>query len=195
MKTTIILAAASGIVLGASGVTNDIARVGAIGKFFLLRLRLFFLADSHIDINEPVLELTTVLDGPGAYVPTSAGGNGITGMSPSPSFQITRFSLFSTVIQSTICRPVFTQTCEVMKFTSSIPVAEVVTSTVSSETKATSATEVISSSTKQVATSTSETIQSTESSGTIQIPSATASANKESDANGLWAGIALLMLL
>ncbi|CCF36558.1 hypothetical protein CH063_01520 [Colletotrichum higginsianum] len=159
MKTTIILAAASGIVLGASGVTNDIARVGAI------------------DINEPVLELTTVLDGPGAYVPTSAGGNGIT------------------VIQSTICRPVFAQTCEVMKFTSSIPVAEVVTSTVSSETKATSATEVISSSTKQVATSTSETIQSTESSGTIQIPSATASANKESDANGLWAGIALLMLL
>ncbi|KAK6213227.1 hypothetical protein QIS74_09229 [Colletotrichum tabaci] len=158
MKTTIILAAASGIVLGASGVTNDIARVGAI------------------DINEPVLELTTVLDGPGAYVPTSAGGNGIT------------------VIQSTICRPVFTQTCEVMKFTSSIPIAEI-TSVVSSETKATSVTEVISSSTKQVATSTSEIIQSTESSGTIQIPSATASANKESDANGLWAGIALLMLL
>ncbi|WQF85363.1 hypothetical protein CDEST_10377 [Colletotrichum destructivum] len=158
MKTTLILATASGIVLGASGVTNDIARVGAI------------------DINEPVLELTTVLDGPGAYVPTSAGGNGIT------------------VIQSTVCRPVITQTCEVMKFTSSIPVAEV-TSSVSSDTKATSATEVISSSTKQVATSTSETIQSTESSGTIQIPSATAFANKESDANGLWAGIALLMLL
>ncbi|TQN71749.1 hypothetical protein CSHISOI_03751 [Colletotrichum shisoi] len=158
MKTTLILAAASGIALGASGVTNDIAGVGAI------------------DINEPVLELTTIREGLGAAETTSAGGNGIT------------------VIQSTVCRPVTTQTCEVMKFTSSIPVAEV-TSTVSSETKATSATEVIPSSTKQVATSTSEIIQSTELSGTIQIPSATASANKESDSNGLWAGIALLMLL
>ncbi|TKW55294.1 hypothetical protein CTA1_1141 [Colletotrichum tanaceti] len=158
MKTTIVLAAVSGIALGASGVTNDIGRFGAI------------------DPNEPVPELTTILDGPGAYVPTSTGGNGIT------------------VIESTVCRPIFTETCEVKKFTSSIPVAEV-TSSVSSETKATSATEVIPSSTKKVATSTLEIIQSTESSGTIHIPSATASANKESDANGLWAGIALLMLL
>ncbi|KAK1976254.1 hypothetical protein LZ30DRAFT_603844 [Colletotrichum cereale] len=159
MKSTIFLAVASGIVSGVSAVNEDIIRVGDINPI------------------EPVLELTTILEGPGALIPTSVGGNGVT------------------VIQSTVCRPVTTETCEVMQFTSSIPVSKT-TSTVSSEIIHTSITELVTSKTSKVATSTgTQVTQSSESTGTVQTPSATAAANKESDANGVWAGIALLMLL
>ncbi|GKT63973.1 hypothetical protein ColTof4_04480 [Colletotrichum tofieldiae] len=157
MKSSIFITVASGIVLGAIAVNDDIIRVG------------------DINIAEPILELTTILDGPGALVPTSAGGNGVT------------------VIQSTVCRPVTTETCEVLEFTSSTPVSETTaalttTSSVSSEVMTTSVTELVTSKTSKVT-------QSIEFTSIIQTPSATAAAaNKQLDANGVWAGIALLML-
>ncbi|GJC90093.1 hypothetical protein ColLi_12931 [Colletotrichum liriopes] len=156
MKSSIFITVASGIVLGAIAVNDDIIRAGD-------------------NIAEPVLELTTILDGPGALIPTSAGGNGVT------------------VIQSTVCRPVTTETCEVLEFTSSIPVSETTaalttTSSVSSEVKTTSVTELVTSKTSKVT-------QSIESTSIVQTPSATAAAaNNQLDANGVWAGIALLML-
>ncbi|KDN63987.1 hypothetical protein CSUB01_04206 [Colletotrichum sublineola] len=159
MKPAVFLAVASGIISGVSGVNEDIIRVG--------------------DINpvEPVLELTTILEGPGALVPTSVGGNGVS------------------VIQSTVCRPVTTETCEIMQLTSTFPVSKT-TSVASSEIITTSVTEVVTSKTSEVATSSGTKVtQSSESTGTLQSPSASAAANKEIDTNGVWAGIALLMLL
>ncbi|KZL84910.1 hypothetical protein CI238_09608, partial [Colletotrichum incanum] len=166
MKSSIFMTVASGIVLGAVAVNDDIIRVG------------------DINTAEPMLELTTILDGPGAVIPTSAGGNGVT------------------VIKSTACRPITTETCEVLEFTSSIPVSEttvVFTTTpgVSSEVMTTSVTELVTSKTSKVATSSDILVTlSIESTGTVQTPSATAAAaKKESEANGVWAGVALLMLL
>ncbi|KAK2007368.1 hypothetical protein LZ32DRAFT_610386 [Colletotrichum eremochloae] len=161
MKPAVFLAIASGIISGVSGVNEDIIRVGDINPI------------------EPVLELTTILEGPGALVPTSVGGNGVS------------------VIQSTVCRPVTTETCEIMQLTSTFPVSKT-TSVVSSEVITTSVTEVVTYKTSEVATSSGTKItltQSSESTGTIQSPSASAAANKEIDTNGVWAGIALLMLL
>ncbi|GKT50643.1 uncharacterized protein ColSpa_10824 [Colletotrichum spaethianum] len=161
MKSTIFMAVASGIVFGAGAVNNDIIRVG------------------DINTNEPILELTTILDGPGAFIPTSVGGNGVT------------------VIQSTMCRPITTETCEVLEVTSTIPVSESATSAVTSEVITTSFTELVTSETSKVTTSTDiQVTQSTQSTGTIQTPSATAAAHKkESDVSGVLAGVALLMLL
>ncbi|KAK1993316.1 hypothetical protein LX36DRAFT_673913 [Colletotrichum falcatum] len=160
MKSAIFIAVASGIISSVSAVNDDIIRGGEINPV------------------EPVLELTTILEGPGALVPTSAGGSGVT------------------VIQSTVCRPVTTETCEVMSFTSTFPVSKA-TSTVTSEVITTaSTTEVVASKTSEVATSSGTKVtQSSESTGTVQSPSASAAAIKEVDASGVWAGIALLMLL
>ncbi|KAK2056048.1 hypothetical protein LY76DRAFT_637405 [Colletotrichum caudatum] len=159
MKSNIFLAVASGIISGVAAANEDVVRVD--------------------DINpvEPALELTTILEGPGAPVTTSVGGNGVT------------------VIQSTVCRPITTETCEVMQFTSTFPVSET-TSVVSSEVITTSVTEMVTSKTSQVVTSSGTKVtQSYVTTGTVQSPSASAAANIEADANGLLAGFALLMLL
>ncbi|KAK2034768.1 hypothetical protein LX32DRAFT_724191 [Colletotrichum zoysiae] len=159
MKSNILLAVASGIISGVAAVNEDVVRVG--------------------DINpvEPALELTTILEGPGAPVPTSVGGSGVT------------------VIQSTVCRPVTTETCEVMQFTSTFPVSKA-TSAVSSEVVTTSVTEMVTSKTSEVVTSSGTKVtQSHVTTGTVQSPSASAAANMKADANGLLAGFALLMLL
>ncbi|KAK1579989.1 uncharacterized protein LY79DRAFT_651857 [Colletotrichum navitas] len=159
MKSTIFLAIASGIISGVAAVDEDIIHVGDTNPI------------------EPALELTTILEGPGALIPTSVGGNGVA------------------VIQSTVCRPVTTETCEVMDFTSTFPVSKT-TSALSSEVTTSSVTEHVTSKTSEVATSSGTKVtQSYESTGTVQTPSASAAANMESDVNGFWAGIALLMLL
>ncbi|EFQ35659.1 hypothetical protein CGRA01v4_09843 [Colletotrichum graminicola] len=159
MKSTIILAVASGITFGVAAVNEDVIRV------------------DNINTIEPALELTTILEGPGALVPTSVGGNGVT------------------VIQSTVCRPVTTETCEVMDFTSTFPVSKA-TSAVSSEVTTTSITEQVTSKTSEAATTSGTKVtQSLESTGTVQTPSASAAANMESDASCFWAGIALLIFV